>query len=154
MSDFIITVADPSFLEDVMAIENSSFSLPWSRQSIEYCFSNYPNRVTVALLDGKVVGFAVAMIMKPEVEIADLAVLKEYRNRGIGRELMKEIISFAGGIGCTDFFLEVRASNSPAKSVYSSLGFKEYAKIRNYYRSPMEDAVLMKMRITEKQNEI
>ena len=56
MSDFLITVADPSFLEDVMAIENSSFSLPWSRQIIEYCFSNYPNRVTVALLDGKVVG--------------------------------------------------------------------------------------------------
>ena len=49
-----------------------------------------------------------------------------------------------GGRGVRTAFLEVRESNSAARALYGSRGFTEIDRRRNYYRRPVEDALVMR----------
>jgi ribosomal-protein-alanine N-acetyltransferase len=49
--------------------------------------------------------------------------------------------AIAGGV--RRVFLEVRESNAGARSFYARLEFAEAGRRRNYYRDPMEDALLL-----------
>ena len=39
-------------------------------------------------------------------------------------------------------FLEVRESNSAARSLYEKLGFQQTGRRKSYYANPIEDAIL------------
>jgi ribosomal-protein-alanine N-acetyltransferase len=53
------------------------------------------------------------------------------------------------GSGCTQFWLEVRASNSAARSLYEKLGFEVLGVRKNYYERPREDALVMGLTLPE-----
>ena len=150
MEDIEIFLADRTMLSRICEIEKESFSVPWSESSIDYCLSHYPNRVTAAFRNGVLVGFAIAMFIEPECEIADIAVTPSEGRGGVGRALMNEILAHGSDVGCTDYYLEVRESNEAARRLYSSLGFCEYSRVRRYYREPTEDAILMRLGINER----
>ena len=42
------------------------------------------------------------------------------------------------------FFLEVRASNTPAQALYKAAGFREAGLRKNYYQNPAEDGLIMR----------
>ncbi len=46
------------------------------------------------------------------------------------------------GAGVESVFLEHRESNTPASALYESFGFEKYAVRKNYYTSPVENAIL------------
>jgi ribosomal-protein-alanine N-acetyltransferase len=71
-----------------------------------------------------------------EAELLNLAVRPEARRRGLGRALLALL---AG----RKVWLEVRESNQAAIRFYESQGFRVYGRRRQYYRQPVEDAVLM-----------
>lgn len=79
----------------------------------------------------KFIGMTVCFIsfstfkLKKLLNIHDIIVLPEYRNKGIGRKLMKHIERHAKKIKCGKITLEVRIDNKNAKLLYQSLGFKE-----------------------------
>ena len=62
---------------------------------------------------------------------------------GVGRELVKALFSELAGVSDA-LFLEVRASNFAAISLYTSLGFEKVGVRKNYYKLPTEDAILYK----------
>ena len=77
------------------------------------------------------------------LHLVSIAVLKEYRRRGIGSALLDATIREAtadGGI--VSVYLEVRVSNEPAIRLYRKFGFREVRRIRGYYRDG-EDAYVM-----------
>lgn len=93
--------------------------------------------VWVAEVDGEVAGFAVWQDLPGgEAELLNLAVDPRLRRRGAGRALVE---AMAG----RRMWLEVRASNEGAIQFYESLGFQKRGLRRNYYRDPVEDAVVM-----------
>ena len=47
----------------------------------------------------------------------------------------------------TEVLLEVRASNQQATAFYRALGFAESGRRLRYYADPVEDAVLMSLRL-------
>lgn len=95
----------------------------------------------VATTDARLVGFAVARrTAADEIEILNVAVDPASRRRGVGRNLVRELIGKNPGT----VFLEVRQSNIAARKLYHSLGF-EVAGVRpHYYSQPAESAIVMK----------
>jgi ribosomal-protein-alanine N-acetyltransferase len=95
----------------------------------------------VAVHDGRIAGFLVARRLAPdEAELLNLAVEPEFRRTGVAISLLDALISDYRGT----VFLEVRESNSAARKLYKRLGFQEVARRQEYYKEPLETAIVMK----------
>jgi ribosomal-protein-alanine N-acetyltransferase len=78
--------------------------------------------------------------------IVSVAVLHEYRNLGVGLDLVSKSLKAMEDYGATEFVLEVRESNMSAISLYKKLGFENSKMLKGYY-SDGEDAYLMSKRV-------
>ena len=85
-----------------------------------------------------------------EVEIYFIGVAESLRGKGLGKKLLKSIISFSKNYGADFLVLEVGIKNIPAKNMYLSLNFMEFGIRKNYYRNISgirEDAIIMKLNL-------
>lgn len=135
-------------VDQVLVIEQASFSMPWSKNLFLSEFrSPAVSSLLVALGNGSpnrtVIGYVISWIVEDEMHILNLAVAPEYRRKRIARQLVLAAIKLASARGAHRAFLEVRASNSAAQKLYSNLGFSGSFVRRGYYDSPVEDAVVM-----------
>ena len=123
----------------VHAVETACFKTPWSYESILSDVSLNENAFYfVAEKSGKIVGFCGVHIVLNEGHIMNVAVLPEYRGRGIGEALLLMMMSYT----CLpNYTLEVRVSNTAAISLYKRLGFLESGLRPGYYGD--EDALIM-----------
>lgn len=113
----------------------------WSGESLEESISQWI--AWAAELDGQVVGFLIGRSAGDEFEILNLAVGKKFRRRGIATKLIRSVTESARAAGAAQIFLEVRASNLPGIALYTHLAFRVCGRRKNYYRDPVEDAVLL-----------
>ena len=97
----------------------------------------------VAVLDGKTVAYGGMTCVLDEGAVTNIATLPEYRQRGIGRAVLKRMLSEAENREIASVFLEVRVSNEAARALYLSEGFTECGKRKSFYRCPTEDAIQM-----------
>lgn len=137
----------PATADDLAAIhdiESASFGDPWSRASFESMITHPAVRFTVAESEGEILGYAVAWIVPPEGELANIAVARIARRRGVGAALLDDLLEQAEALGMETMFLEVRASNERARRLYESRGFAEVSRRTGYYSRPTEDAVVMR----------
>jgi ribosomal-protein-alanine N-acetyltransferase len=95
----------------------------------------------------EVVGFTVASLLPPEAELETIAVASTAQRHGLARRLFVELAAKLVAAQITEVFLEVRASNQPALGLYRRLGFTETGRRVRYYHDPVEDAVLMRLRL-------
>ncbi len=130
-------------LDGVMAIENSSFSDPWSRASMEAYLDAPDGELLVLEKDGQTAGFAVYHVSWEDAELYNLAVGGGFRRQGLGRALLDEVLVRAKGRGAERMYLEVRRSNAAAIALYRAAGFAVCGVRRDYYSLPTEDALLM-----------
>ena len=70
------------------------------------------------------VGFS-TFLGRPLINIHDLAVLPEYRGRGIGKQLLQRIEQKALELGCGKLTLEVLENNHRARQLYEQSGFHQ-----------------------------
>lgn len=78
-------------------------------------------------------GFVLARTAADEAEILMLAVLPDFRRRGLGRALLAAAVQEASARGARTLFLEVAAGNAPARALYAGSGFAEAARRAAYY---------------------
>ena len=90
-----------------------------------------------------VVGYIVARMSAGELHINNVAVRSEFRGQGIGKALLTRILAQGRKLNAAVAYLELRAGNSIAQSLYEKAGFVPVGKRRNYYSDPVEDAVTM-----------
>jgi ribosomal-protein-alanine N-acetyltransferase len=132
-------------LDTIAALEASTFSQPWSRQSFaDLAATPFARILVAASAAGAVVGYAVVYFASDQSELANLAVAVTHRGQGIGRRLLDGAISEAMAHGATAMFLEVRASNAAAQRLYESAGFEQVGVRRRYYQQPVEDALVLR----------
>jgi ribosomal-protein-alanine N-acetyltransferase len=93
------------------------------------------------------VGFGVLGLLADEAEIESLAVSSPWRRRGIARRLCMDLLGWARARAANHVSLEVRVSNTAARTLYESLGFHGVATRRGYYQDPVEDALVMTTRL-------
>ena len=92
--------------------------------------------------DGTLLGYAVLYTVLDEGNLDNIAVAPEFRRQGVADTLLSTLTGFARG-HLARLFLEVRASNAPALTLYRKYGFAEVGRRKNYYDNPREDAILM-----------
>jgi ribosomal-protein-alanine N-acetyltransferase len=139
----------PALVDDVAevaAMERRCYADPWPAAA----FTSLPENPSVFFavarsgVDGQLSGYVVAWHVMDEAELANLAVEPAARRRGVGSLLLDHMIDDAAGRGAARLFLEVRESNDAARRLYASRGFEEVGRRTKYYRSPDEDALILR----------
>lgn len=133
-------------LEQVIAIDQVSFSLPWPSRTFQYELTDNPaSRCWVAELDGRVAAMLVGWLIVDELHIATIATHPDLRGQGIGKAILLHALRSARDEGVLKSFLEVRASNVTAQKMYKSFGYVEDGRRKEYYKDNAEDAILMSL---------
>ena len=128
----------------VAELEAACFNDPWSLQAFEGEAENPLSLWMVAEEDGKVVGYIGSQSVLGQADIMNLAVSENYRRKGIVRGLVLALVEELSKQDVTIALLEVRVSNTPAITLYESLGFSKVGCRKNYYFHPKEDAYIMR----------
>ena len=129
-------------LEEIIAIENSAFSNPWTKNQIKNdILSNTDSAKWVYIMDEMVAGYIFGWIIHEEFHLNNIAVHPEYLRRSIGKELIQHISSRVIPRDIKVILLEVSANNIPAQKCYKSLGFTQRGIRKDYY-SKGDDAIL------------
>lgn len=137
---------DSPVLDQLAELERICFAADaWSKNMI---FSSIQQPCTYVWITQdlqlqKIVAYAVLYLAGDEGDVANIAVLPSYRNRGIGGALFDTMLNQARGEQVQTIYLEVRQSNNAAIRLYRSRAFVEIGKRKNYYRHPREDAICM-----------
>lgn len=146
LSGMVIRKMTLDDLEQVVAIDQVSFSLPWPARSFRFELTdNEASRCWVADLDGRVIAMLVGWFIVDELHVATIATHPEFRSQGIGREILLYSLRAAKEEGAVKSFLEVRESNEIAQTMYRSFGFVEDGRRKGYYKDNGEDAILMSL---------
>jgi ribosomal-protein-alanine N-acetyltransferase len=138
-----ITRMAESDLDEVHQIETKVFSDPWSKQAFLSDLKNDFAIPLVARFENKVAGYTCLYSAADEIQIGNLAVSPDFRQRGIGTRLVEHIISLATENHKRLLVLEVRPSNEAACKLYAKFGFRVAGKRKYYYHKPTEDALIM-----------
>ncbi len=143
-----VRAAEEGDLAGIHAIESASFGDPWSLEGFRDLIDHPRAKLEVALgAEGEVLGYAVAWYVADESEIANIAVAPSARRRGIGALLLDRILGAAAEFGAKMVFLEVRESNEEARKLYEARDFEIAGRRKKYYRSPDEDALIMRRKL-------
>lgn len=136
--------------EQIYEIEQACFAEPYTREQLMYEFSENPlNKILVAYDENKIVGFVDYMITFNSATISQIAVLPNYRKKGLGSKLLEEMEkSFPKEIDdvVETITLEVRESNINAISFYKKNGYENVVIKKHYYKNG-ENAVYMIKRL-------
>jgi len=136
-------------LDQVAELERRCFSDPWSRRMLSEHLENECAATLVAQgEDGTVLGYAGLLVVLDEGYITNVAVAPEYRRQGIASALLEVFQRFGEANALAFLTLEVRASNAPARALYTRHGYAEVGCRKNYYEHPKEDAIIMTREFT------
>ena len=124
-SDYFYETLLSDLPEAFLVAQNGSTYVGYIMCKSEFGFSNF-----------KKLGFV------KKGHLVSVAVLEEFRNKGIGSALVEESIKGIQNKQCDEFYLEVRCSNNEAVKLYERLGFSIKQRLRAYYRDG-EDAYMM-----------
>jgi len=133
-----------SHVSQIAALEKRFFSAPWDEESVQSELSNDLSYWLVAMDGDTVAGYVGSQTVLGESDMMNLAVHPDYQRQGIGERLVLALVDGLKARGSHCLTLEVRSSNDPARHLYEKLGFQTVGKRKNYYRSPKEDAEILR----------
>ncbi len=140
----MIRFATPSDILDVFLMLSETDD-SWSIDVITSAFANPHNIILVEEDEDKeVVGAVFMSVIASECELQNIVVSQKNKRQGIGERLLKRGLLISAERGAEVLYLEVRDSNNAARALYEKLGFHTVGRRKEYYKTPMEDAVLMK----------
>lgn len=139
--------ASADVLNEVASLEAEVMPQPWSLNSFRGTFDSESGRIYVAFeeSDNAIAGFVVLYTSIDEGEIPDVVVRPAYRRRGVGYGLLSYIFSENPQI--KSYFLEVREHNQAAIGLYKKLGFETVGVRKAFYANPVEDALVMTLKL-------
>ena len=144
---FRIRAATAADLPALLELERICFPDPWSEQGMLASLEPPHGGGLVAESARGIVGYLIAREVGGSGEILNLAIAPGVRRQGVGRDLLRAGLEALAGRGVAEVFLEVRESNAAARELYTRAGFRVVAARRGYYRSPTEDALVLRHEI-------
>ncbi len=157
----VIRPMDIHDVPQVHAIEQVTFTMPWSMVAFQYeILNNHLSKYFVMVVqedDGpmplpeKIIGYMGFWFVIDEAHITTFSIAKDYQGRGYGKKLMAFALETASLNQIENITLEVRVSNEKALGLYKKFGFKEAGLRRKYYTDNDEDALVMWLHMNENQ---
>ncbi len=134
----------PGDLAGVIALEQQNPG-PWREQQLagEFIEAHGWQWLAKDPASHVIMGYIIGRAVVDEAEILRLAVAMARRRGGVAQALLDHAFAHLRQSGVRCCFLELRASNHAARSLYEKNGFVVTGRRRGYYRAPAEDAVVM-----------
>lgn len=130
--------------KNIYNIEKECFSTPWSEKSILSSINNDNTYFVIAKEKNQnIIGYAGLYFSQKESYIYNIAVKKDFQKLGVGTKLVNSLIDFCIKNSMEFLSLEVRKSNTSAIKLYQKMNFKILGLRKNFYNSPLEDAIIM-----------
>ena len=130
----------------VAELEKLCFSSPISEKNIKSILVDGIGKgfVCIEAKSECVVAYGGVMIAADESQILNIATHPEFRGKGLARQVLDRITDYCRENGAGFITLEVREGNEIAINLYKSSGFYEVGRIKQYYKHPTEDAIILK----------
>lgn len=141
----IVRDATHNDIAAIVSIERVSFSDAWTGAMFgSHLLPEPGNGFLVAEDESSVIGFAITRAVDDESELLNIAVDPSHRNRGMGGLLLDTAMDRCRSAGALEMWLEVRASNAGARTLYEARGFAAIGVRKRYYQAPREDAIVLR----------
>ncbi|MBQ8961191.1 MAG: ribosomal protein S18-alanine N-acetyltransferase [Ruminococcus sp.] len=135
--------AGQELLEELSALDKACVGAEgWSAESFRSEAVRENGIVLYIPENGRPVALLCGYTAMGEANITSVAVAESCRRRGLARALMERFLALLPG-GTRNVFLEVREYNDPAIALYRSFGFEMVGLRKNFYREPLENAIVM-----------
>ena len=131
--------------EELSRFDTICFVRPWQSQDFDQMLAQKTIHAWTGRISGEPAGYACVQFIPPELEILRFGVLPEFRNQGLARKILKELESWARKVRGETIFLEVHATNHPARRLYAGSGFRDVGIRKGYYTDPPGDALLLRL---------
>jgi ribosomal-protein-alanine N-acetyltransferase len=159
-------------IQQVMTVERSAFTSPWTARSYAYEVSESTHSHMVVLEEAQAAAVSVGWRrflrrltgeretastrstllaygglwhIIDEAHVSTIAVADDHRGRGYGEISLAAMLGKAVALGAEYVVLEVRVSNTVAQNLYKKYGFETTSIKRGYYRDNNEDAYDMRL---------
>ena len=131
-------------INDVIELEKQCFAYHWTRE--QFLLGLKDGAYVVLGIRGQsgLDGYIAFSLIADEMEILNLAVRSDCRKRGMGTTLLKKAFEICKDNGVTSSFLDVKASNVPAITLYNKFGYVQIGIRKRYYPDTKEDALLFR----------
>nr|WP_225867630.1 GNAT family N-acetyltransferase [Cyanobium sp. NIES-981] len=138
----------PEHLDACLALDRASLEGLWT--PAQWCAElRDGQRLKRALWRGPdLLAMACGWLVVDELHITLVAVQPAERRRGLGSQVLRDLLAEARRRGAGAATLEVHASNGAALGLYSRLGFRIHGRRRGYYRDGA-DALIQWASLTE-----
>jgi [ribosomal protein S18]-alanine N-acetyltransferase len=137
-------------LPEVMELERLLFPEDaWSERTYREELAGDTRHYVVAEHSGRLAGWAGLAAVSGQADVLTIGVRPELEGRGIGARLLAALLEEAVARGCVEVFLDVRADNERARSLYERFGFVQVGVRRRYYQPSGVDAIVMARKLEE-----
>ena len=135
-------------LDAVLSIEEAVYSHPWSRGNFQDSLYSGYQAQTLRDAQGELLGYFLVMLAVDEAHLLNISVAALHQHQGLGRMLLDHATWLARQHRMRTMLLEVRESNLAAQALYIGAGFRPVGQRSGYYRSPKEDALVLRRELT------
>jgi ribosomal-protein-alanine N-acetyltransferase len=135
-------------LDAVLAIEVAAYAFPWTRGNFVDSLAAGHLAQVLHSEGGEMLGYFVAMAGVDEMHLLNITVAPQAQGRGHARALIDALVALCRTYAAHSLWLEVRAGNARARSMYEHFGFAPAGLRKAYYPAPFgrrEDAVVMRL---------
>lgn len=146
MKDLVIDKMTISDLAEIANNLTSDFDEFWNSSILESEIKNPFSQYIIAKINREIVGFAGVIDTVDQLEITNIVVRKDFRKKGLGNELLTELIKLAKENGKEKITLEVNNTNLAAIKLYEKNGFKNVGFRKKYYNNTY-DANIMTLKL-------
>lgn len=140
----VVTYRQPLDGDELFELAQVAYGVsPWSKNTFMHDLVNAHASYQVILVDDVPAGFVAGTLIIDELSISNVAIIPAFQKLGLATQMMQAWLQkFPAD---THIFLEVREGNVSARRLYEKLGFTLMSTRKEYYRAPIEDALIMEM---------
>jgi ribosomal-protein-alanine N-acetyltransferase len=139
---------EPSHLQACLALDQRCLGGLWNEDQWQRELAD-PARPGVGLWQGgELLAMACAWLVVDELHITLVAVDPHWRQQGLGRRVLGQLLASGQRRGASRATLEVATGNTAARGLYGALGFDEAGVRRGYYRNG-DDALIKWVKLND-----